>query len=62
MNEIDFWDRVKHGADKLGVPDATVRTWKSRGRVSREQRIELYQILAGTEYEISLDQISREQQ
>jgi hypothetical protein len=53
----DFWDRVKHGCDKLGVPVTTFHVWKHRGRVSREQAIPLYQVLEGTEHEISLDQL-----
>lgn len=58
MSEIDYWERVKHGAEKLKIPSATIRTWKRRGRVSREKAIPLYQVLAGTAYEISLDQLS----
>lgn len=61
MSDKTYWDRVKHGCEKLGIPDATFRTWKSRGCVSREKRIPLYQALAGTKYAISLDQIQKHQ-
>lgn len=27
----EIWTRVEKVADYLGIPDATVRTWKSRG-------------------------------
>ena len=57
MTENDFWDRVKHGTEKLGIPGATFRTWKSRGRVSRDQAISLYEVLAGTEHEIPLEKL-----
>jgi hypothetical protein len=56
MDRINFWNNVKYGASKLGIPDATFRTWKSRGRVSRDKQIELYRVLLGTEFEISLEQ------
>lgn len=58
----DFWDRVKRGAEALQIPDATFRKWKSRGRVSREQQIDVFQILAGTEHEISLDELKQKHQ
>lgn len=57
MND-DFWDRVRHGCEKLNIPAATFHVWKHRGRVSRDQVIDLYQALQGTEYEISLDQLN----
>jgi hypothetical protein len=59
MRETDFWDRVKHGCEKLNVPVGTYNVWKHRGRVSRDQQIALYQVLEGTEFEIPLDQISK---
>lgn len=58
MNEIDFWDRVKHGCEKLGIPDGTYHVWKHRGRVSREQAIPLYQVLAGTKFKITLTDLT----
>ena len=57
MSEIDFWDRVKHGCEKLSIPTSTFHVWKHRGRVSRDQAIPLYQVLAGTEYEITLEEL-----
>jgi hypothetical protein len=59
MSEIGFWDRVKHGADRLGIANGVVRNWKHRGRVSREQQIPLFQVLAGTAHEVSLEEISK---
>jgi hypothetical protein len=58
MSDVEFWDRVRHGAEKLQIPGTTFRAWKSRGRVSREKIIDLYQVLAGTEHEVSLDQLN----
>lgn len=57
MTEEEFWDRVDTARKKLNVPDATFRTWKSRGRVSREQAIPVYQVLAGTKFEIPLEKL-----
>ena len=55
MNEEQFWQNIKVGVEKLGIPLSTYRVWKFRGRVSRDAAIPLYQSLLGTENEISLD-------
>lgn len=59
MTDVDFWERAKHGADKLNIPADTFYMWKHRGRVSRNHAIELYQVLAGTEHEITLDELKQ---
>jgi hypothetical protein len=59
MKDEIFWDRVKHGCEMKKIPDGTFKVWKHRGRVSREQQIPIFQVLAGTEYEIPLDEFSK---
>ena len=53
---VCFWDRVKHGASELDLNLATVSTWKHRGRVPGAKQISIFQVLQGTEYEISLEE------
>lgn len=57
MNERDFWDRVKHGADLLGIRIDTVAVWKHRGRVAKSRHLDLFEVLAGTENEISSEEL-----
>jgi len=57
MSDHDFWQRVRHGAEKLGVQHM-VRNWKHRGRVSRNWVIPIYQVLQGTDEEIPLSQFN----
>lgn len=57
MNEKNFWDRVKHGCEILDIQTATLHVWKHRGRVSRNQIVPLYQALAGTENEVTLQEL-----
>ena len=59
MKDEEFWDRVRRGAEKLDIPEGTVTVWKHRGRVSRDRAISLYQVLAGTEYEIPLERLNQ---
>lgn len=57
MTDDDFWDRVKRAAEKLGIPNTTVRTWKNRGRVSKQKAIAVYRVLAGTPYEVPIERL-----
>lgn len=59
MSENNFWNRVEHGCDKIGVSKATCSVWKHRGRVSKVKQIDLFKALQGTEYEISLDEVQQ---
>jgi len=59
METNDFWDRVDTARKKLSIPDGTFRSWKSRGRVSREQIVDVFQALAGTEHEVSLELLNK---
>lgn len=54
MTKDDYWKRVQRGAQKLGIPDATYRKWRSRGVVSRAKLILLYEQSKGTPDEIPL--------
>lgn len=55
MND-DFWNNVFFAAEKLGVPLATQRVWKHRGRVPGVKIIPLYQVLKKHGKRIKLEQ------
>lgn len=53
----DFWSRVRHGTELLGIHHGTFRTWKSRKSVPKKNVAELYLVLKGTEFELSLEDL-----
>lgn len=53
MNEA-FWNKVLKGAEKLGIPVATVRVWKTRKSVPHSKRVSIFDVLKGSEHEIKL--------
>lgn len=58
---VSFWERVERGCEILGIPKDNLYVWKSRGRVSRDRSIDLYQALQGTDYEVTLDELKSQQ-